>query len=260
MNGSISNSILLRLSRLALIIVLLTICCYKVQSQMATEESQYKNVVRYNISSALVFGVDRCVIFGYERVIRSNQTISINFGRIKLPKFISIVTDSLELSKDVKSSGYNASIDYRFYLKKENKYPAPHGVYIGPYYSFNRFNRSNRWDFTNPDTDNFIDTDSHFTIHTVGFQVGYQFIVWKRFAIDLCMVGPGLGFYNYEVNFDSTIDPAVRDQLAEGLQQLLTQKFPGMNYTFADKSIDAEGVMRTTTLGYRFLIHIGFVF
>src|SRR5215475_2179692 len=89
---------------------------------------QYKNVIRYNLSSALIFGINRYVVFGYERVIRKNQSISINVGGVALPKLISINTDSFSLQKDTKNNGVNFSVDYRFYLGKENKYPAPRGV------------------------------------------------------------------------------------------------------------------------------------
>jgi len=40
----------------------------------------------------------------------------------------------------------------------------------------------------------------------------------------------------------------------------LTQKFPGMNFVFADKEISSDGVMKTNTIGYRYIIHIGFAF
>src|SRR5689334_16911247 len=84
---------------------------------------QYKNVIRYNLSGALIFGFDKYVVFGYERVIKPNQSISVNVGGVSLPKLISVNTDSFSLQKDNKSNGFNVSVDYRFYLGKENKYP-----------------------------------------------------------------------------------------------------------------------------------------
>jgi len=243
-------------------VVLIILCCVlqvAVRGQDSTNKvKQYKNVVRYNLSGALLFGIDKYVVMGYERLVRPNQSFSINIGAVELPRFVSIITDSLELSKDVKSSGFNVSIDYRFYLAKENKHAAPHGVYIGPYYSFNQFNRKNQWDFTNG-TD-FINTDSKFTINTIGFELGYQFILWKRVTLDLLMVGPGVGIYNYKATFDDNLDPAVKEQLRDGLQQLLTQKFPGMNYVFSDKEMSANGALKTTTLGYRYIVQVGFLF
>ena len=230
------------------------------QETDSVPKKQYKNVIRYNLSGALLFGVDRYIVFGFERVIRPNQSISINAGKVSLPKFVEVITDSLQLSKDKKSSGFNLSLDYRFYLAKENKYPAPHGLYIGPYYSFNRFNRDNEWKYIKGTANNYVTTESKFDIHTVGFELGYQLILWERLAIDLLLVGPGVGVYTYNATFDNNLDPATKEQLLEGLQQLITQKFPGMNYVIADKKLSGNGTLKTTSLGYRYIIQIGFNF
>lgn len=251
-----------KLIRLQFFLSLLTVLVSTAEAQVDSSKQihQYKNVIRYNLSGALLFGIDRYVVFGYERVIKPRQTISVNFGGAALPKLVSINTDSFSLQKDKKNNGYNFSVDYRFYLAKENKYLPPHGLYIGPYYSFNHFTRDNQWDFKNTSNSSFVDSHSTFIVNTVGFELGYQFILWKRLALDMVMVGPGMGFYNYKVTFDSNLTPEEKQQLLDGLQQLLTQKFPGMNFVFSDKHINSDGVMKTNTLGYRYIIHIGFNF
>lgn len=245
--------------------MLISIVCFnkaiaQVQPDSVLKTRPYKNVVRYNLSGALLFGFDKYVVFGYERVLWRNQTVSVNFGKASLPKLVSISTDSFSLSKDTKNSGTNFSIDYRFYLPRENKYMAPHGLYIGPYYSYNHFTRDNQWNRKTSTGSNFITTNTNFNIHTVGFELGYQFIVWKRLALDFLLVGPGLGIYNYKATFDGNLTAAAQEQLLDGLEQLLKQKFPGMNYVFSDKSISGNGTLNTTTIGYRYLIHIGFNF
>lgn len=225
-----------------------------------THTHQYKNVIRYNLSGALLFGFDRFVVFGYERVIRPHQSISVNFGKASLPKLVTISTDSFNLTKDQKSTGINVSVDYRFYLKKENKFMPPHGLYIGPYYAYNSFKRDNQWQYKTGSANSYENTHTKLSINTVGFELGYQFILWKRLALDLVLIGPGIGFYDYKAKFDGNIDAETKEQLVEGLKQLLTQKFPGMNWVFADKEINANGTLNTTTLGYRYLVHIGFNF
>lgn len=220
----------------------------------------YKNVVRYNVSGAMLFGADKFVIFGYERVLSPHRSFSINFGKVAFPKIAAINTDSFNLSKNQSTSGYNISVDYRFYLPNENKHFAPRGIYIGPYYSYNHFERENQWDYKNANANSYVKTNTKFDIHTVGFELGYQFIFWKRLSLDLVMIGPGVGFYDLGVKFDSNIDAETKEQLLDGLKQLLTQKFPGMNFVFADKEINSNGALRTTSLGYRYMIHIGFNF
>jgi len=241
------------------LLLLTTLCLAQTDSlPLAPPAKTYKNIVRYNLSGPLLFGFDRYVILGYERVIKKNQSFSINIGQASLPKLISIITDSFDVQKDQKTTGFNFSVDYRFYLAKENRHSAPHGLYIGPYYSFNKFNRETRWEFKN--NSDYIDTRTNFTIHTAGFELGYQFILWKRLALDLVMFGPGLGIYNYKAKFEDNISSETKEQLLDGLEQLLTQKFPGMNYVFSDQEINANGVMKTNAIAYRYMIHIGFNF
>ena len=230
------------------------------QPDTTKKERQFKNVVRYNLSGALLMGVDKYVVLGYERLLTPRQSFSVNIGKAALPKLTTIITDSFELSQDLKNTGFNVSVDYRFYLAKENKHAAPHGLYIGPYYSFNSFTRENRWVFVNSTTGDYTNTSSKLTIHTIGFELGYQFILWKRMTLDFLMVGPGLGIYKYKVNFDNNLDPDKIEQLKQGLMQLLTQRFPGMDYVFSEKQLDARGTLSTTTMGYRYLIHIGYAF
>jgi len=245
---------------LLLILTISSICRVQAQNDSLKQMRQYKNVIRYNLSGALIFGLDRYIVFGYERVIKPNQTISVNIGGVKLPKLVTINTDSFSLQKDSKSNGVNVSVDYRFYLGKENKYTAPRGAYIGPYYSFNKFTRDNQWQYTKGTGNNYINTHTTFNINTIGFQFGYQFILWKRLALDLALVGPGFGIYDYKASFDGNVSAENKEQLLDGLKQLLTQKFPGMNFVFADDEIDADGVMKTNSIGYRYIIHIGFAF
>jgi hypothetical protein len=237
--------------------------CQKSSGQLSVDSAWQhakKNVVRYNISSGLLFGFDKCVILGYERVIKPGQSISMNIGTSALPKLVSIITDSFQLQSDIKNKGINFSVDYRFYLQKENKYIAPRGVYIGPYYSYNKFDRENKWNLVKPGSTDVINTTAKFEIHTVGAELGYQFIFWKKMALDFVLVGPGISSYKLSAKIDGTLDPDEREQLQSAVQQLVQQKFPGMNFVFADKAIDASGVLNTTSIGFRYLIHVGFNF
>src|SRR5690349_15986718 len=132
------------------------------QADSAAPRPQYKNVVRYNLSNALLFGIDKYIVFGYERVISPRQSASINFGKASLPKLVTIETDSFTLNRDTKSSGFNVAVDYRFYLQKENKYLPPHGLYIGPYYSYTEFNRDNQWDYKTSGANSYVTTKIEF--------------------------------------------------------------------------------------------------
>jgi hypothetical protein len=219
-----------------------------------------KNVIRYNLSSALLFGADKTFILGYERVLSPHRSMSINFGKIALPRVLDISTDSFSLNKGGTNKGVNASIDYRFYLSSENKHLAPRGVYIGPWYSYNSFTRENGWNYTTSGIQNTATTETKMSIHSLGFELGYQFILWKRLALDFVTIGPGFGFYNVKAKFDSDLTEAQKEQLRQALGDVITQKFPGMDIVFEDEEIQANGRMNTTSLGFRYIIHIGFNF
>lgn len=220
-----------------------------------------KNTVRYNLSNAVLFGFDKAIIFGYERVLNPRQSVSVNFGQAGLPKYLVIETDSFTLGNDLKSSGFNFSADYRFYLKKENKYMAPRGVYIGPYYSYNLWKRENSWDYTGSSNDKkLVTTNTDFSLHTIGAELGYQFVFWDRLALDLVLIGPGVGFYDIKAKAEGNLTEEERKQLLDALSDLLQQKFPGMDYVLADQEFNANGRIRMTSVGFRYLIHIGFRF
>src|SRR4030095_4135057 len=185
MKNKINKISMQNIKKYLLLPVCFFICLSAVMAQSDTTKpvKQYKNIIRYNLSGALIFGIDKYIVFGYERVIKPNQSFSVNFGSAALPKLVTIVTDSFTLSEDVNNNGFNFSVDYRFYLKKENKFLAPRGFYIGPFYSFNQFNRDNRWDLKNSSGTSFVTTHGKLNIHTVGFEIGYQLFLGKHWAL-----------------------------------------------------------------------------
>jgi len=250
---------------LSIIISLTSFSIISVSGQDYKSDSAWKhsrkNIVRYNISSALLYGFDKGVIFGYERMLKPNQSISFNVGTVALPKLTTIGLDSVTFNKDVKNSGFNTSLDYRFYLGKLNKYNGPRGVYIGPWYSYNRFNRENTWNLLQSSgSSKNITANTDFNIHSFGIELGYQFVFWDRMTLDLVMVGPGMGLYKVNAKFDSNLTTEEREQLQQALTDALENKFPGMDFVLDNQQLDANGALNVTSLGYRYIIHIGFRF
>jgi len=60
--------------------------------------------------------------------------------------------------------------------------------------------------------------------------------------------------------FEGTLTEEQRSVLNNAIQQVLTQRFPGLNYVLGDDELEGNGVLKTTSLGFRYIIHIGFVF
>lgn len=226
-----------------------------------SSSKKYKNVIRYNLSGALLFGTDKYIVFGYERVVNKRQSFSINIGRSNLPKLVSFSTDSVSVTKDLKNTGFHVSADYRFYLSKENRYDVPHGIYIGPFYSYNGYKRNNSWNYKTPNSStNVATTETDFSIHVMGAEMGYQFVLWKRLTLDMLLIGPGFGRYKIDSKIQENLTQAQKEKLYDALKQLLEQKAPGMNYVLSDHEFDANGSLRTWNVGFRYIIHVGFLF
>lgn len=168
----------------------------------------------------MIFGV-KSMVFGYERTLGKHQSMSINIGRSSIPKFFELgpIGDSIQVIPGSKDKGFNGSIDYRFYLQKENKYDAPRGVYIGPYYSYYFFERENSLEINTSNFNGSVVTDFKINTHTLGAQLGYQFILWKRLALDLILIGPGLTNYNLKASINTSLDPNTQSELFQKIQE-----------------------------------------
>jgi len=231
------------------------------QKKDSTHTKDYKNVIRYNLSSGALFGINKCIIFGYERVVSPHQSFSVNIGSNSLPGSFSLSNDSISLTNTKSSKGFNFSVDYRFYLSKENKYNAPHGVYIGPYYSYNHYTKSNSWNYQQSGSSaQLVNTDIDLAIHSVGVELGYQFVLWKRLTLDMVLIGPGISAYKMSADIQSSLTESQKQKLRDVLVQVVSQKFPGLNYVLADQHLDSKGTFNVTSLGFRYIIHVGFRF
>lgn len=217
-----------------------------------------KNIIHINVSNPMLIS-DRFQAIGYERVLRNGQSFTVNFGTFGLPKFLSgKLADSLNIVTDTKDKGFHFSADYRFYLLKLNRYGAPRGVYIGPYYTLNYLNRRNSWSL-----DGYVDevfTNTKISVNTVGFELGYQFIFWNRVALDLILIGPGVGIYGIKTEIGTTLDPGDESKLFDKLNEMLEDRIPGY-----DRIIDAgeyakKGSYRNKNLGYRYVVRLGIMF
>jgi hypothetical protein len=151
-------------------------------------------------------------------------------------------------------------VDYRFYLAKENKYRAPHGLYIGPYYTHIHFKRTNTWQLDLTDFQGQVSTDFGLDINGLGFELGYQFIVWKRLAIDLVLIGPGVAKYEITTKLNTSLTVGDQEELFKRINDYLQEKIPGYSLVIDDQEYEKSGKTNTTTFGYRYMVHLGFFF
>jgi hypothetical protein len=184
----------------------------------------------------------------------------VNVGLTNLPKVTSLDLDSLSIGQNSKTTGYNISGDYRFYLKKENKFLAPRGVYIGPYIFYYNFKRVNDLDFQSDGIVKDLTSEMKLDIFGGGVELGYQFLFWKRVTLDLVLIGPGIASYSFKAKVEGDLDVDEESEVLDELKTWLEEKFPGSNIVWGDKSLDAKGSVKTTSVGFRYLIHVGFNF
>jgi hypothetical protein len=226
-------------------------------------QKEYKNTIRYNISSPSILGFEN-IIFGYERILGNHHSFSFEIGQNKLPYFVvgeeGSRTEGLDLTSNNKGSGLHIAGDYRFYLKSENKFNAPRGVYIGPFYSFNTFNRNNGWELNSEEFQGNFETDLYLRIHSIGGELGYQFQLGKRLMLDLTVFGPGIGFYKVEANSNTNLSPEDERLLYEKINEILSEKFPGFSNVITGDGFERTGSSNTIGYGYRFMLNIGYRF
>ena len=226
------------------------------------EEKFRKNTVHINLTNPLIFG-SGSVVIGYERILKSKKhSFTINVGLTSFPDFGFIDNDSLKhLNRLKNQKGFNVSADYRFYLAKENKYPAPRGVYIGPYYSYNYFGNHNAWEVKSTNG-SLADVESQIklNVHTIGFELGYQFIFGDRISLDMVLLGPGMGLYDFKVGFNNNLSDAAKQKILEALNGGLAEKFPGYGIIVNEEEFKRTGATNRTTIGYRYMVQLGFRF
>jgi hypothetical protein len=218
-----------------------------------------KNSIMINISNPSLIS-SKFRTFGYERVLPHNQSITANIGTFSIPRFIfdGNIADSLGLNTDYKDKGFHFSTDYRFYLQKENRHAAPRGVYLAPYYTYNYLNRENSWYVEGIVEEVF--TNFKLNIHTIGAEIGYQFIFWDRVALDLILLGPGVGFYSLKTEVGTTLDPETESKLFEKINEILTDRIPGYDRVIDAGKFSKTGTYNTDGFGFRYVARIGFRF
>jgi hypothetical protein len=222
------------------------------------ERKNLKNTLRFNLTNPMLFGANS-IVFGYERTIGKHQSFSVNAGRADYPT-ASIISSTDYYVRNQTKRGINFSVDYRFYFKKENKYNSPHGVYLGPFYSYNFFERKNVWSINTATYQGDVTSDLSLQIHTVGVELGYQFVLWNRVALDLVLLGPGVASYTFKTKLSSTLSPDDKAALLEKLNEKLAELIPGYTLDLDDGEFKKTGSIKTYALGFRYIIHLGFRF
>ncbi len=212
-----------------------------------------KNTVRVNLFRKLVFGGDNYV-FGYERVLSPTQSVSLNVGYVTFPLVV-IRTPTATITRSNARAGLSIGLDYRFYLKSKNRNPAPDGVYIGPYvYHVGTYSDNNiTWRALD------LDVGTRLRVNTFGVQMGYQFVIKKRFTLDLILAAPGYTQYKFDFRVRTDIDEEELNDLLEAIAERFDAQLPVIDIIDVVE-FRRTGRASTWNFGARLALQIGFHF
>lgn len=218
-----------------------------------------RNTIKLDITSYWLYR--DALVFSYERVVKNkpSQTWSVTAGIQQFPALLGTLSDTILIKRQNKSSGYKVGGEYRFYLKKENKYEAPHGVYLGPYTSFHHYVNGRAIEVTNNGTVQNGNLETKLNILNIGVQLGYQFVINNRWTIDMVFIGPSISNYGLKAELDGNIS-VNPDDITNDVVRMLIDKYPGFEELINEGELASKGKINTWAYGYRYQLLVGYHF
>ena len=236
---------------------ILAFCASQISNaQDSTSVSLRRNTIKIDLTGNLIYS--NYYNFSFERVVKQNQSFVVTLGYQEFPTIVNLGQDILG-KKEENRGGYKAGGEYRFYLKKENKFAAPRGVYIGPYVTALGFKSNRGIVYSGSDVPQEANLRSRLNILSIGAQLGYQFVFNDRWSIDLVLIGPSISKYNFKAQLQGDFDFDPENVQNEILLALL-DKFPMLEDVLNEKELDSSGTLDTWSLGYKYQFLIGYRF
>jgi len=219
--------------------------------------SSRKNIIKYHFVSSMLY--KSSFLLSYERTLKKNRSFAVMGGYLQFPVGLKLGS-RLRLVDSNKKSGFAFGGEYRFYLEKENKYPAPHGIYIGPYINTYRFNNERTLSFTDSNgITSMASLQSDIGVLNVGVQLGYQFVFKDRWTLDLIFLGPSVSQYALKLGLDGSLNISegeIKDEILQGL----LDRFPLLDNFVEDKEINLQGRSSSWAPGFRYQFNVGYRF
>jgi hypothetical protein len=229
-------------------------------TQAKWDTLQKRNVIKFNPTPMLFAGNAKNITFSYERLIKPNQSLSLQLGYLIFPKLSGDTIANLVAITTHEKYGVNIAFDYRYYPMSRNRRSAPDGLYIGGYLSYYGFRFNNDFNILHTETEQNGAFDGRMNIVNLGISLGYQFIFWKRVSLDLLMFGPSLSLYNATFKVDGNLDKSQIDEIDQELINKLSNRFPNLKTLFSGETLKFTGMRNLFSMGFRYSIQIGFAF
>jgi len=202
----------------------------------------------------------RNVTLSYERILGPKQSFTVGLGYLEFPPLFNDTIANLISITSRKKQGINISFEYRFYLMKRNRRPIPDGLYIAPYTSFYGYSFKNGFDVMKTTVDTVGSVSGRFYCLNVGFELGYQFVFWKRFTLDLILFGPSISYYGGELTFDGGLNPDDIQNIDDEIYNQIVERYPFVRSFFTSTTFVQKGKLDIFGLGFRYVIQLGFHF
>jgi hypothetical protein len=219
----------------------------------------HKNIIKFNPTPMILWS-SKNVTFSYERILNRKQSISISLGYLEFPSLFKDTILNLVAITSRHKYGFNAEIEYRFYMMNRNLRPIPDGLYFAPFVSYYGYHFKNDVDILHVVSDSAGLVKGDFSVINGGVEMGYQFVFWKRFTVDLVLIGPAISYYTGTLNVTGQFDADKVKELHEDLYNKLIQKYPMIGDYVVNKSFSNNGKLDLFSVGFRYLIQLGFHF
>jgi hypothetical protein len=220
-----------------------------------------RNTIKVDLTSYWLYR--NALMFSYERVVKNkpNQTWAITAGLQNFPTVLGTLVDTILVKRENLAAGFKVGGEYRFYLKKENKYAAPHGVYIGPYATYHQYKNGRDIEVNNNGNLQQGSLRTKFDILNIGVQLGYQFVLNNRWTIDMVFIGPSVSNYRLKAALAGNIDIDLEDITNEVILELI-DRYPAFKEFINEGEYTAKGKTNANVwaYGYRYQLQIGYHF
>ncbi|MCX6280341.1 MAG: DUF3575 domain-containing protein [Bacteroidetes bacterium] len=219
----------------------------------------HKNVIKFNPTPMLLWS-SKNLTFSYERVINNKQSIALTLGYLEFPALFKDTIGRLVAINSREKYGINIALEYRFYLTTRNGRPIPDGVYLAPYCSYYGYHFKNDIDVLHASIDSAGQVKGNFYVFNLGVELGYQFVFWKRLTLDFVLVGPAISYYGGRLDITGNINETKLKEINEELYNKLLAKYPMIGDFVINKSFEQNGKLELFSIGFRYLVQIGFHF